>query len=167
MDCDSPLCKPASHSNHIARLQAPSYLCIIKMESIWYIRFFYPISPLWGEHLIIITHTQYWTKRLLWMPKPKRFPMILLPEKRSQNLRQANSHPPGPRRWYCSVRTWTHCPPFWNMVYCRTLSRRLLIHFSLLWEAMLLWKAQWAGKLMKSLSHTHTHTCTTTVSSHD
>lgn len=33
--------KPASHSNHIARLQAPSYLCIIKTESIKMIHYIF------------------------------------------------------------------------------------------------------------------------------
>lgn len=33
--------KPASHSNHIARLQAPSYLCIIKTESIKIIHYIF------------------------------------------------------------------------------------------------------------------------------
>lgn len=106
------------------------------------------------------THTIL-NQRLLWILKPKRFPMILRPEKWSQNLRQANNYPPGPRRWFYSVQTWrnlyiAHCPICWDMAYGWTLSRRLLIHFfSLLWEAMLLWKAQWAGKLMKW----HTNTC--------
>lgn len=90
MDCDSLLFKPASHSNHIARLQAPSYLCIMKMESIKMIHSaFLPYIISLGrafDHCKTYT-TSNQKVTLDPIPKPKKSPMILQPEKWSQNLR--------------------------------------------------------------------------------